>query len=84
MNLKELEEQIEILGLSKYKYNLGNKPMSELELGLLRKNNKWQVYQSFEKGGYNIIRTFNNESDACNLILSFLKLDKKKDAILNL
>lgn len=83
MNINELEKAIEQFGLNKYKYNLGNMPMRELELGLLRENNKWIVYQSFEKGGYNIIKTFDNEDEACNLILYFLKVEKKKETLLN-
>lgn len=78
MNINELKSEIKKFGLDKYKYNLGNMPMSELELGLLRENNKWVVYQSFEKGGYNIIKTFDKEDEAFDLILYFLKLEKKK------
>ncbi|SMC29140.1 hypothetical protein SAMN02745134_03789 [Clostridium acidisoli DSM 12555] len=83
MNINELENKIHKLGLDTYKYNLGNMPMRELELGLIRENNKWIVYQSYEKGGYNIIKTFDNEDEACDLILYFLKLEKKKETLLN-
>lgn len=81
MNISELEKELEKLGLKKDKYNLGNKPMRELELGLLRENDKWLVYQSFEKGGYNVIKTFDNEEGACNSILYFLKLEMKKETL---
>lgn len=83
MNISQLEKEVEKLGLDKNKYNLGDKPMRELELGLMRGDNKWIVYQSFEKGGYNVIKTFDNEDEACNLILYFLKLEKKKETLLN-
>lgn len=83
MNISQLEKEIEKLGLDKNKYNLGNKPMRELELGLMRENSMWLVYQSFEKGGYNVIKTFDNEYEACDLILYFLKLEKKKETLLN-
>jgi hypothetical protein len=83
MNINELKNEIHKLGLDKYKYNLGNMPMRELELGLIRENNKWTVYQSYEKGGYNTIKIFDNEDEACDLILYFLKLEKKKETLLN-
>lgn len=83
MNISQLEKEVEKLGLDKNKYNLGDKPMRELELGLMRDDNKWIVYQSFEKGGYNVIKTFDNEDEACNLILYFLNLEKKKETLLN-
>ena len=83
MNISQLEKEVEKLGLDKNKYNLGDNPMRELELGLMRDDNKWIVYQSFEKGGYNVIKTFDNEDEACNLILYFLKLEKKKETLLN-
>lgn len=83
MNISQLEKEVEKLGLDKNKYNLGDKPMRELELGLMRDDNKWIVYQSFEKGGYNVIKAFDNEDEACNLILYFLKLEKKKETLLN-
>ncbi|MBB6716537.1 hypothetical protein H7E68_17735 [Clostridium gasigenes] len=79
MNINELEKEIEKLGLDNNKYNLGNKPMRELELGLITQSNKWVVYQSFEKGGCNVIKTFDNEDEACDLILYFLKLEKKNE-----
>ncbi|MDQ0885082.1 hypothetical protein QFZ81_000170 [Paenibacillus sp. V4I9] len=83
MRINELEIEIKKLGLDKYKYNLGNMPMKELELGLLKECEKWIVYQSFERGGYNIIKTFDNEDEAFDLILYFLKLEKKKETMLN-
>lgn len=52
--------------------------MREVELGLIIEDNKLIVYQSFERGGYNIIKTFDNEEEACNLILYFLKLEKEE------
>ena len=83
MNISQLRNELEKMGLDEKKYNLGNRPMRELELGLIREENKWIVYQSFEKGGYNIIKKFDNEEEACNLILYFLKLEKKKENMLN-
>ena len=83
MNISELRSELEKIGLDKKKYNLGNRPIRELELGLIKEDNKWIVYQSFEKGGYNIIKTFDNEEEACSLILYFLKLEKKKETMLN-
>ncbi|MBE6050758.1 MAG: hypothetical protein E7214_08910 [Clostridium sp.] len=83
MNISQLRSELKKIGLDEEKYNLGNRPMREMELGLIIEDNKWIVYQSFEKGGYNIIKTFDNEEDACNLILYFLKLEKKKETMLN-
>ncbi len=83
MNINQLKSELEKIGLDEKKYNLENRPMRELELGLIREDNKWIVCQSFEKGGYNIIKTFDNEEDACDLILYFLKLEKKKETMLN-
>ena len=69
MNISELENKIEKLGLGKY--NPGNMPMRELELSLMGENNKWVLYQSFEKRGYNVIKTFDKKDEACDLILYF-------------
>jgi len=83
MNISELKKELKKMGLDHYKYNLGDMPMRELELGLLRENNRWIVYQSFERGGYNTIKEFDNEDEACDLILYFLKIEKKKETLLN-
>ena len=82
MNIKQLEKELEIIGLDKTKYNLGDRSMRELELGLIQENGIWIVYQAFEKGGYNVVKTFDNEDEACDLMLYFLKLEKKEENIL--
>lgn len=63
--------------------NLGNKPIQELELGMRHEDDKWIVYKALERGKINDIMSFDNESDACDLILNTLKRYKKRDESLN-
>ena len=79
MNRAELEQLIQRLGLSEYQYNLGTRPIRELELCLKHENNKWIVFRALERGGDHIIEEFNNESDACEMILDFLLSEQKID-----
>lgn len=47
-------------------------------MGLIKDTNQWKVYQSLEKGEINIIETFENESDACELLLKYLMMRKNR------
>ncbi|KMQ17001.1 MULTISPECIES: hypothetical protein [Bacillus cereus group] len=76
MNISELKTRLNELGIEEYEYNLGDKSLSELELGILKGEGTWKVYQSLERGGMNIIDIFENENDACELILKYLIMRK--------
>jgi hypothetical protein len=55
MHISELKTRLNELGIEEYKYNLDDKSLSELELGILKGGGTWKVYQSLERGGMNII-----------------------------
>ncbi|MED1560188.1 hypothetical protein [Bacillus paramycoides] len=76
MHISELKTRLNELGIEEYEYNLGDKPLSELELGILKGGGTWKVYQSLERGGMNIIDIFENENDACELIVNYSPLSK--------
>lgn len=76
MNIKELQKIINDNELNTYNYNLGNRGMRDNELGIIAENELWQVYQSHERGGHHIIKTFDNESDACKCLLYYLQAEK--------
>ncbi|GGB67789.1 hypothetical protein [Fictibacillus barbaricus] len=78
MNKNDLEIKLKNLGIEENDYNLGEKPIRDLEIGLMKEVNEWKVYQSLEKGEINIIDTFDNESDACELLLKYLVMRKNK------
>lgn len=77
MNRIDLQKEINSWESFSYNYNLGDRPMRHNELGMLLIDGKWQVYQSFERGGYNIIKAFDNESDACECLLDYLRSEKR-------
>lgn len=78
MDIFELKQKLDTLGIEESEYNLGDKPLRELEIGILKESNEWKVYQSIEKGEVNIIDTFNNENDACELLLKYLVMRKNR------
>ncbi|OOR17522.1 hypothetical protein [Bacillus cereus] len=82
MNISELKTRLNELGIEEHEYNLGDKSIGELELGILKEEKVWKVYQSLERGGMNIIDTFENENenenDACELILKYLIMRKNR------
>ncbi|PQZ47040.1 hypothetical protein CQZ94_29060 [Bacillus sp. MYb209] len=78
MHISELKTRLNELGIEEYEYNLGDKSLSELELGILKGGGTWKVYQSLERGGMNIIDIFENENDACELILKYLIMRKNR------
>ena len=78
MNINDLKAKLKILGIEENDYNLGEKPIRELEMGLIKDTNQWQVYQSLERGEINIIDSFENESDACELLLKYLVMRKNR------
>lgn len=77
MNINDLKNRIRREGLTVCKYNVDFKPMRHDEIGLLRTNEIWEVYQSQERGGFHIIESFDNEEDACEMIYKFLVIEKK-------
>lgn len=78
MSISELKTRLNELGIEEHEYNLGNKSIGELELGILKEGEIWKVYQSLGRGGMNIIDTFENENDACELILKYLIMRKDR------
>ncbi|MCD4645797.1 hypothetical protein AR454_25815 [Bacillus mycoides] len=78
MNISELKTRLNELGIEEHEYNLGDKSIGELELGILKEEKVWKVYQSLERGGMNIIDTLENENDACELILKYLIMRKNR------
>jgi hypothetical protein len=78
MNKNDLKLKLESLGIENNDYNLAEKPFRELEMGLIKDTNQWKVYQSLEKAEINIIETFENESDACELLLKYLVMRKNR------
>lgn len=83
MTKEELKKQISIKGLDGLAYNLGDKPMGELEIGIMERSGKYQLYSSFEKGGYNVIEEYENASDAYKELLYFLEMEKKRNEYLD-
>ena len=61
-------------------YNLGDKPIGELEIGIIQVDGKYQLYSSFEKGGYHVIEEYENVSDGYKQLLYFLEMEKKGNA----
>ena len=78
MDRKKVKAEVDSWESFSYNYNLGDKPMRHDELGIRIVDGKWQLYQSFERGGYNIIETFDNESDACESLLYYLRSEKER------
>ena len=78
MNKNDLEIKLKNLGIDESDYNLGKKPIRDLEIGLMKEVNEWKVYQSLEKGEINIIDTFDNENDAYELLLKYLVMRKNR------
>lgn len=76
--LYQLRIKQEKLGIEEYEYNLGDKPIRELEIGIMSESNLWKFYQSLERGKVNIIDTFDNEYDACVLLLKYLVMRKNR------
>lgn len=77
MNLNELKKRIKQEGLNICKHNVDFSPIQDDEIGLLRNGEMWEVYQSHERGGHHIIKSFDNENDACDLIYKYLSIEKK-------
>ena len=80
MNRTELEEAIRRKGLENLTYNLGDKPIRELEIGIMEKNGKYQLYSSFERGGYHVMEEYEDVSDAYKELLYYLEMEKKRNA----
>lgn len=78
MKVDELRTELGRLGIEEYDYNLGDKPIGELEIGIICESKIWKVYQSLEKGEVNIIDTFDNEYDACELLFKYLVMRKNR------
>lgn len=84
MRIQDLEKEIQKFGLNPLNYNLGNNQIiRELQLGIRKENNEYVVFQSLEKGRMNIIKKFDNEDDACNLFMEYLKDDKEEQDFFN-
>lgn len=79
MNRAELEEAISSKGLENLAYNLGDKPMRELEIGIKERDGKYQLYSSFERGGYHVIEEYEDVSDAYKELLYYLEMEKKRN-----
>lgn len=83
MTKEELEREISKKELEGLLYNLGDKPMKELEIGIKEKDGKYQLYSSLEKGGYHVIEEYENVSDAYKELLYFLEMEKKRNEYLD-
>ena len=83
MTREELEEEINRKGLEGLAYNLGDKPMRELEIGIMEKDKKYQLYSSFEKGGYHVVEEYEDVSDAYKELLYFLEMEKERNEYLD-
>lgn len=79
MNIEELKKTIRRKGLENLAYNLGDKPMRELEIGIMEKDGKYQLYSSYERGGYHVIEEYENVSDAYKELLYYLEMEKKRN-----
>lgn len=77
LDREKVRKEVESWESFSYNYNLGDRPMRHNELGIRLVDGKWQLYQSFERGGYNVIDTFDKESDACELLLYYLRSEKR-------
>lgn len=78
VNIKQLEEKLEEIGINKADYNLGNRPIRAFELGIKKEEKRWEVFQATERGDVNIIESFDNEENACELVLDYLAMRKKR------
>lgn len=78
MNIKELKDKLEKLGIDEKDYNLDNRPKGTFQMGIERKGEKWEVFQTTERGGVNIVESFDKEKDACKLVLDYLVMRKKQ------
>lgn len=78
MNIKDLEEKLEEIGVDKADYNLGNRPIRPFELGIKKEKERWDVFQAAERGDINIIESFDNEENACKLVLDYLVMRKNR------
>ena len=76
LDREKVRKEVESWESFSYNYNLGDRPMRHNELGIRLVDGKWQLYQSFERGGYNVIDTFDKESDACEALLYYLRSEK--------
>ena len=76
LDREKVRKEVESWESFSYNYNLGDRPMRHNELGIRLVDGKWQLYRSFERGGYNVIDTFDKESDACELLLYYLRSEK--------
>ncbi|MGM0806823.1 MAG: hypothetical protein ACQET8_18920 [Bacillota bacterium] len=81
MDKENLHIKLKTLGIDENEYNLGEKPIREFEIGLMNTSGHWQVYQSLEKRDINIIETFDNEKEACELLLKYLVMRNNKNGI---
>lgn len=79
MTREELEEAISQKGLEDLAYNLGDKPMRELEIGVIEADGKYQLYSSFERGGYHVMEEYEDVSDAYKELLYYLEMEKKRN-----
>lgn len=79
MNREELEEAIRRKGLENLAYNLGDKPIRELEIGIMKNDGKYKLYSSYERGGYHIMEEYENMCDAYKELLYYLEMEKKRN-----
>jgi len=78
LDREKVRKEVESWESFSYNYNLGDRPMRHNELGIRLVDGKWQLYRSFERGGYNVIDTFDKESDACEALLYYLRSEKRR------
>lgn len=78
MNIKELKDKLEEIGIDQEDYNLGDRPIRPFELGMKKEGEKWEVFQAPERGEVNIIEGFEDEEDACELVLDYLVMRKER------
>lgn len=78
MNIKELKDKLEEIGIDREDYNLGDRTVRPFELGMKKEGEKWEVFQVTERGYVNIIENFDNEGDACELVLDYLVMRKRQ------
>ncbi len=78
LDREKVRKEVESWESFSYNYNLGDRPMRHDELGIRLVDGKWELYRSFERGGYNVIDTFDKESDACEALLYYLRSEKRR------
>ena len=78
MNIKKLKEELEEIGIDREDYNLGDRPIRPFELGIKYEGKKWEVFQVLERGDVNTIESFDNEGSACELMLDYLEMRKRR------